>query len=66
MKRTVKRLILKRETVRTLQDAELRAVAGGGPGFSPEEQRVYAERQMIISQAGDCSSTVVDQVMPLP
>lgn len=29
MKRTVKRLMLKRETVRTLQDADLRVVVGG-------------------------------------
>lgn len=66
MKRTVKRLALKRETVRTLQDTDLRAVVGGGPTFSPEEQRVYAERRMTISQDGGCSGTVVDQVMPLP
>ena len=41
MKGKLKKLVLARETVRALQDADLRHIAGGaaGPGFAPGHAR---------------------------
>jgi hypothetical protein len=51
MKRTVKKLVLKRETVRALQDADLRAVVGGGPDF----HRAPELPSFVVTGDGTCS-----------
>lgn len=51
MKRTMKKLVLKRETVRALQDTDLRAVVGGGPDF----QRVPELPSLVVTGDNTCS-----------
>jgi hypothetical protein len=52
MQKSAKRLMLNRETVRSLQNDELRRVAGGRP-----DGPVYAKRMYVVT-AGPCTQCV--------
>lgn len=52
MKKNTKKLVLNRETVRSLQNDELRRVAGGRP-----DGLVYAKRVYVVT-AGPCTQCV--------
>jgi len=59
MSQNVKKLALNKETIRALQDFELRLVAGGQPQTTMVAAPAYANGYVITHCCGSSSTTVI-------